>query len=577
MFKKKLLKLYCQNRRRWMRPYLFLILLLGVLFVIGKSYWQSPFQTKHPNLKSEDDIAIEEGLIHLAGKLARAGQQSTSLSDSLTVNSAYQEVIGLVDRMVYLRAKQVRCLDKGPDSDTEDHCVRDVTVVASFVHCSNAGMDVVDKFISSVRASYGAVRIIAGVNADMISSSKKYFHTVIKLFDQRTKETDVWKHLLSSVTTDYVYVARDVLEFSKHTKLESLVDSLTSTVAMAVSSATKELPTGQWSDGCYQTLFQNYELKYSKGYHVSLKSCLVCHHLSTPFVTYTKLITQQLLLQKGMTATSGFSIWFLDLLKTEKVVLSFPSSIVHVGKASELSVEHNEWLELVKYHQIEKIYLPDGVHLLYNCEEAETWCVSSHPPGIARSWCCLKQLAKEVQTVMRECEQAGLFCEVTDGTILGIVKFESSLPWEVDGDLELETNNVTKFTSIVSPKLEETGYSEYAYKGYLNFKSSAGWTVEVFYIGSLGSTRLKASGLSVTRALLDGQYITTCESPGLLARNRYGHEIYQHVNHWSSQGAASSWMFYEAGEFAKCTQTGHHACLDQFRADGSTQFWLASR
>ena len=49
----------------------------------------------------------------------------------------------------------------------------------------------------------------------------------------------------------------------------------------------------QWSDGCYQTLFQNYEIKYSKSYHVSLKSCLVCHHLSTPFLTYTKLITQE--------------------------------------------------------------------------------------------------------------------------------------------------------------------------------------------------------------------------------------------------------------------------------------------
>ena len=42
--------------------------------------------------------------------------------------------------------------------------------------------------------------------------------------------------------------------------------------------------------------------------------------------------------------------------------------------------------------------------------------------------------------------------------MLGVLKFESSLPWEVDADLELELNNETAFLDTVGPKLEILGY-----------------------------------------------------------------------------------------------------------------------
>ena len=56
-------------------------------------------------------------------------------------------------------------------------------------------------------------------------------------------------------------------------------------------------------------------------------------------------------------------------------------------------------------------------------------------------------------------QAAGLFCDVTDGTILGLLKFESSLPWEIDADLQIETGNVTTFYSRIAPNLRKLGYS----------------------------------------------------------------------------------------------------------------------
>ena len=53
-----------------------------------------------------------------------------------------------------------------------------------------------------------------------------------------------------------------------------------------------------------------------------------------------------------MTATSGFSIWFLELFKRKKVVLSCPDSIVDVNEEVELSTQRADWLDLVQHEQV---------------------------------------------------------------------------------------------------------------------------------------------------------------------------------------------------------------------------------
>ena len=53
-----------------------------------------------------------------------------------------------------------------------------------------------------------------------------------------------------------------------------------------------------------------------------------------------------------MTTTSGFSIWFLELLKRKKVVLSCPDSTVDVNEEVELSIQRADWLDLVQHEQV---------------------------------------------------------------------------------------------------------------------------------------------------------------------------------------------------------------------------------
>ena len=70
-----------------------------------------------------------------------------------------------------------------------------------------------------------------------------------------------------------------------------------------------------------------------------------------------------------------------------------------------------------------------------------------------------------------------------------------------------------------------------------------------------------------------GQWVTTMQKPGLFSRNRYGPNIYQHVQHWNDIMAFKGpWGRYRPGVFSKCPIPGHSGCLDQFSADGNLQF-----
>ena len=53
---------------------------------------------------------------------------------------------------------------------------------------------------------------------------------------------------------------------------------------------------------------------------------------------------------------------------------------------------------------------------------------------------------------------AGMLCKVSDGTALGMLKFASILPWEIDADIEIEGGNYTAYLDTIFPKLSKRGY-----------------------------------------------------------------------------------------------------------------------
>jgi len=52
--------------------------------------------------------------------------------------------------------------------------------------------------------------------------------------------------------------------------------------------------------------------------------------------------------------------------------------------------------------------------------------------------------------------------------------------------------------------------------------------------------------------------------------------MYQHAQHWRGMKADRSniWEYFHNAQkkFSQCPEPGHHACLDQFEADGNLEF-----
>jgi len=52
-----------------------------------------------------------------------------------------------------------------------------------------------------------------------------------------------------------------------------------------------------------------------------------------------------------MTSVSGFALWFLELVKLKKIILSCPDSMSYVDNIDGES-ERDQWLDLVKHSQV---------------------------------------------------------------------------------------------------------------------------------------------------------------------------------------------------------------------------------
>lgn len=157
------------------------------------------------------------------------------------------------------------------------------------------------------------------------------------------------------------------------------------------------------------------------------------------------------------------------------------------------------------------------------------------------------------------------------------------MPWEKDADIRFLVENYTAFLTLRS-QFEAAGFRFIEVNGpecCADGRKTGGkifthrnyWRIELHGTGTLESQLLVAKGLRPTKIMFAGQWVTTMQNPGLFSRNRYGPNIYQHVQHWNDIMAFKGpWGRYRPGVFSKCPIPGHSGCLDQFSADGNLQF-----
>ena len=133
------------------------------------------------------------------------------------------------------------------------------------------------------------VNVVYITNKELPSEVINKMKSKVKLVrvDGATKLGRMWSDALTHVSTKYVLVAPNLVEFDDDVNLKRLLRILSHNPDVVLASAAYRKRNGHWDIGCEQTIFRNFTLTLQGGYYLSFWECVVCDYAPGPFVART--------------------------------------------------------------------------------------------------------------------------------------------------------------------------------------------------------------------------------------------------------------------------------------------------
>ncbi|CAH1778045.1 unnamed protein product [Owenia fusiformis] len=399
-------------------------------------------------------------------------------------------------------------------------------------------------------------------------------HKQFEFISYSSHQADIWNDLILRVDTPNVLVARNIDLITDDIALDRLIREIDDLDVPIIGGALRT-PDGHWNMGCQQTVFKNYTVSYKSGYKQSKHDCIYCDHIQGSFLAKTSFL-KKIKFHTGMRNSPGlFETLFLDTkLLSDRRLAVCPDSMFHTRHTK--IHKRKDWIPFAAYWGINKLNLPDGVSFHFTCQESNT--VKETEIGMATPPCQLQELADAIKTVMSICNENKIILEITAGTLLGAVKFNKILPWELDADMIFLTNQIEAFSQL-SEEFENAGYifdirqnTSNIWDSYIIDIYTYFWHIEIFGHPRMQSDEMLQKRQIPTKVLLDGQWVNAPTNPGANVRNYAWPEIYRHAQHLFDVGAMSQFELYDTSKFTPCPKPGNMNCLDQYNTDGSLQF-----
>jgi len=462
------------------------------------------------------------------------------------------------------------------------------------------------KFVAGI---FKEVNII--INAKYLGNLKDLItawpNIFVHVFQHTTPDvSELLNSICKKLKTKLVVFAPFVTAMNGQFNLNRLLHVYERTGANIVASSVKDFATGVWETGCYQTSLKFYSLEYRQGYRRSRFSCLKCDFVKGPFLTITDLFRKGLVRFRGESGSMLYEDLFLNLgLSKNKTILACPDSMVYTYQGSYSKYDDASELEkLVKLWDVYKVKLHSNTALknfIFPCPHSRNQLIRTCRVGrgLAVPPCCLKLLYNGLKFVSRLFESHKIQYMLIEGSALSAVKFNSLLPWEQDADIAISSNDFHRLDEKMKLEFEKNNYTLVIDEGAkccrpppARVNQSFGgvaharvfhWSIQIFGFDSLtnlldnnnntfGSpnTKIKLidadSDPSSTGDV--GFFAYVPENPAQYSRNRYGHEVFKHAEHWMKARHKNGWEDYKSGKFEECSKPHHHACLDQFEPDG---------
>lgn len=452
------------------------------------------------------------------------------------------------------------------------------------------------QIIRGVSITYPNISVIlstVGIEENYENLKNELSTLTFKIFENNETEGEIWKKLVESASTKYVLIGKKLSHFTQDSRLERLVRVLDNTNADAVGGSHRN-ETGHYSLGCYQTSMRNYAFKIVEGYDLSYNSCIYCNYISGPFIIKTGKFLDHF--DERLNGEIAFINMFEKIGNDSENVnmLVCPDAMYFTKTIGPIETSEKDWLAFANIWELNIIILPDGGSYSFTCNEVNADC--GWNTGLALPICCLKELINLVENVMETCSKFGIRCEIEGGTVLGSLKFNGILPWERDSDINWHCKDYVKMLetedyfdamgySLSNPSAETDIVAECdrvvvnssVNCGYFDLMSKH-FRTQMYGAKYLAQSYLESLGIVIpTRTLMNGVWVITYPNPALYARNLYGDDIFEHVEHWLDLGYPSGWKPYKTGNFTECPRKNFHGCLDQFLPSGNLQFmdvWL---
>ena len=438
----------------------------------------------------------------------------------------------------------------------------------------------VETVLKGITETYPTVQVhLATRSKEVMEAAKKYKNVDVIKIDE-AKVAKGWNTLVSKASTPYVLVARDLFHFTWLTQLERQIRVVSQIPNVGVAGGSYRNFSGHWKAGCVQTTLKNFVLEYQEGYFHSRNSCMFCDYLQGPFVTKTSLLK----LDESLPNEVLFEDWFLRIVEEGNLILSCPDAMYFTTDYWSYSkrTDRNVWTPLAKKWELNRVLLPEGYKHSFSCKDIGASCKPTHE---LLPTCCLEEYADVFSFFQNFTDAHNATFELDAGSVLGGVKFNGLIPWDIDGDLTfLTSTGIDIFGKKVTVDyFQKNGYTLSGYQspkpgvgsGYVSVNFN-GFNIEVWGMGGVTNTRYLPPELqehkTFTKANIRGYWIDTAFSPGLFARNRYGREVLKHSQSWRKMGFADSWAEYKPGSFMSCKNPNHHSCIQDFPADGNIPF-----
>lgn len=396
-------------------------------------------------------------------------------------------------------------------------------------------------------------------------------------------------------------------ENKNYSKNDKINNNNNNKLIRVIASSVKNYQTGIWETGCYQTTLKLYNLDYKSGYSKSKNSCLKCDFVKGgAFLVATSLFKRQhddgqpyQFRYLGDGEETLYEDFFLRLTRDSKhEILVCPDSMVYSTPKDDFSQSKivsfaRHWnISTLLWHtqQVFQFRALGGRwgHCPTLLIELNEKC--RVPKGIAIPPCCLSLLYDGIEFVTRLFDIHHIQYMLVEGTALGAVKFDGLLPWEQDADLAIRSDDFPKLEYLSSEFLNKNYTLVIDEKAVVDKNSTSNlsethggvahvrvyhWSLQIFGYNSLTlqtgpqtKIKFKRNGADNDRYFL----ASVPENPAKYCRNRYGHEIFKHAEHWMVTGEKSGWVDYDSGHFEECGIPGHNACLNQFDGDGNLEF-----